>query len=142
MKLHRLVIVAAVTAVLLSPFNGVQACGPIGEPDVFVQVDSPHSLGDFAQGKLGILQRGYDSNEYVVAYQYLNGGKLSEAERLTIAPQNRGSFVPAAEWRAFHQAELDANPPSAWLLAPAPFPLLAEATGECLFLLLELWFDE
>ena len=83
MKLRRIAAVAFVVAVLLSPFSGVQACGPDFEPDVFVRMDSPDNIRDFAVGKLGILQRRFDSNEYAVAYRYLNGGKLSDAERLS-----------------------------------------------------------
>jgi hypothetical protein len=130
MKLRRIAFVAFVVAVLLSPFSGVQACGPDFEPDEFVRTDSPDDPGAFALGKLGILQRRFDSNEYAVAYRYLNAGKLSEAERLRIDPPVHGGLVSPAEWKALHEAERDANPPNAWLLArakyvsdPPPVPL-------------------
>ena len=56
------------------------------EDDVFVSTTGPDDLAAFAKGQLGILQAGFDSNEYAVAYRYLNGGKLSDAERSVYAP--------------------------------------------------------
>ncbi len=53
--------------------------------DVFVSTTIPDDLASFAAGHLGILQAGFDSNEYAVAYRYLNGGKLSDAERSVYA---------------------------------------------------------
>ena len=83
----RLLAIATLTAVvLLSPIGNVEACGPWFEPDVFVSTTSPDDLAAFAKGQLGILQAGFDSNEYAVAYRYLNGGKLSDAERAIYAP--------------------------------------------------------
>ena len=122
MKLRRFAIVATVAALLLSPFNGVQACGPIDEPDTFVRMDSPDNLGTFALGHLGILQRGYDSNEYAVAYRYLNGGKLSDEQRLSYAPPPGPPIILNAEqWKAAQQARQDAQPPKAWLLNRAKY---------------------
>jgi hypothetical protein len=121
MKLRRFFPVAAAAAILLLPFNGVQACGPDFEPDIFVRTNAPDNLGAFALGKLGILQRGYDSNEYAVAYRYLNGGKLSEKERLTVDPPGHGGLLTPARWEEIHQSEKDANPPNAWLLARAKY---------------------
>ena len=73
-------------AALLEPIGHVEACGPWFEPEVFVDKSGPDDLAAFADGHLGILQAGFDSNEYAVAYRYLHGGKLSTAER--------GSYVP------------------------------------------------
>jgi hypothetical protein len=85
-KIRRFVLVSSIAGILLTPFNGVEACGPVDEPDVFVQIENPDNLGVFASGKLGILQRGYDSDEYAIAYRYLIGGRLSEAEHQIIDP--------------------------------------------------------
>ena len=73
--------------VLLSPTCSVEACGPWFEPEVFVDNKAPDDLAAFAKGQLGILQAGFDSNEYAVAYRYLNGGKLSDAERTSYLPK-------------------------------------------------------
>ena len=50
---------------------------------------APDDLAAFAKGQLGILQAGFDSNEYAVAFRYLNGGKLSAAERQAIRASSR-----------------------------------------------------
>jgi len=73
----------AVTLGLLvvMPFAMVQACGPDWEPDTFVRKTRPDDLKSFAEGRLGILQTGYDSNELAVAFRYLNGGRLSVKEQ-------------------------------------------------------------
>jgi hypothetical protein len=130
-KIRRFVLVSSIAGILLTPFNGVEACGPVDEPDVFVQIENPDNLGVFASGKLGILQRGYDSDEYAIAYRYLIGGRLSEAEHQIIDPPTwGGGLVSPAESKAMNEATRDANPPNAWLLArakyvpdPPPVPL-------------------
>jgi hypothetical protein len=68
------------------PIVTVEACGPDFSPDVFVLADHPGDAHAFAEGRLGILQTGYDSNDYAVAYRYLNGGKLSPEEEKAYAP--------------------------------------------------------
>ena len=88
----RLLAVAALAAVvLLSPIGNVEACGPFFEDDIFVSTTSPDDTAAFAKGQLGILQAGYDSNEYAVAYRYLNGGKLSDAERVSLRAAHRSA---------------------------------------------------
>jgi hypothetical protein len=121
-----------VAAVLLSPICDVEACGPGYEADVFVSTARPDDLASFAKGKLGILQAGFDSNEYAVAYRYLNGGKLSDAEREIYAPPI-GPPQIGADWRnltpaqiaAAQQAEKlarqNAQPAGQWLLARAKY---------------------
>ena len=59
----------------------VGAGGPDWEPEVFVPEHHPERPERFADGYLGVLQRGYYHEELVVAYRYLPGGKLSEAEK-------------------------------------------------------------
>jgi hypothetical protein len=104
----RLLAVAALAAVvLLSPIGSVEACGPFFEDDIFVSTTSPDDTAAFAKGQLGILQAGYDSNEYAVAYRYLNGGKLSDAERVSYAPPI-GPPQIAGDWRNLTPAQIAA----------------------------------
>ena len=91
MRTRLLALAAFVVVVLLSPIGSVEACGPWFEDDVFVSTNSPDDTSAFAKGQLGILQAGFDSNEYAVAYRYLNGGKLSDAERAIYAPRHRSA---------------------------------------------------
>jgi hypothetical protein len=86
MRTRLFAIAALIAIVLLSPIGSVEACGPWFEDDVFVSTTRPDDLAAFAKGQLGILQPGFDSNEYAVAYRYLNGGKLSDAERAIYGP--------------------------------------------------------
>jgi hypothetical protein len=86
MRSRTLALIALIAAVLLSPVRYVEACGPFFEPEVFVRTTAPDDLASFAAGHLGILQAGYDSNEYAVAYRYLNGGRLTDAERTAYLP--------------------------------------------------------
>lgn len=85
MKFRRMP-VACCTVLIFISFATVEACGPDFSPDVFVRTDHPGDMHAFAEGRLGILQTEYDSNEFVVAYRYLNGGKLS--------PQEQQAYVP------------------------------------------------
>src|SRR5438552_2312141 len=104
MKHRRHGFAALVAIVLLWPHYDVEACGPNFEPDVFVNTSRPDDLESFAKGKLGILQAGFDSNEYAVAYRYLNGGRLSDAERQVYAP------IPAQvrDWRTLTPEQIAA----------------------------------
>src|SRR5437870_361796 len=86
MRTRLFAIAVLVAAVLLSPIGSVEACGPFFEDDVFVSTTSPDDIAAFAKGQLGILQAGFDSNAYAVAYRYLNGGRLSDAELAAYAP--------------------------------------------------------
>ncbi|WP_041585856.1 hypothetical protein [Terriglobus saanensis] len=63
------------------PLLVVSACGPNFEPDVFVPKYQPHAPERFARGELGVLQPGYWIAEKVVAFRYLNGGRLDEEEQ-------------------------------------------------------------
>jgi hypothetical protein len=119
-------------AVLLSPIRYVEACGPFFEDDVFVNSTHPDDLASFSTGRLGILQAGFDSNEYAVAYRYLNGGQLSAAERRAyVSPagvltvQDSGSITPeqmAAAQAAEPQVQENAQPPVSWPFARAEYP--------------------
>ncbi len=91
------------TLMLVMPIALVQACGPDWEPDVFVRTTRPDDVHAFATGRLGILQTGFDSNELAVAYRYLNGGKLSEKERLAYAPP----LQPVRDWSKMTAAQVE-----------------------------------
>jgi hypothetical protein len=121
-----LAVAALVAVVLLSPIGNVEACGPWFEDDVFVSTTIPDDLASFAAGHLGILQAGFDSNEYAVAYRYLNGGKLSDAERQLYAPSTslpkadqKNRILSPDEIYEAQQAELrkqqNAQPAARWL---------------------------
>jgi hypothetical protein len=106
MRTRLFAIAALVAAVLLSPIGNVEACSPGFEDDVFVSTTGPDDIASFARGQLGILQAGFDSNEYAVAYRYLNGGKLSDAERQAYAPPTSPRTV--LDWRNMTPAEISA----------------------------------
>ncbi|MGB7267258.1 MAG: hypothetical protein WBC92_17205 [Terracidiphilus sp.] len=107
MRMRFLNLALVVAAILLSPIGNVEACGPDFEPDVFVSTNSPDNLASFATGQLGILQAGYDSNEYAVAFRYLNGGALSQAERQAYVPQPAPQQA-AQDWRNLTPAQIAA----------------------------------
>ncbi len=141
MTSRRLACVLLIAIVLLSPISGVEACGPFFEPDVFVRVSYPDDLAAFDKGHLGILQSGYDSNEYAVAYRYLNGGKLSEAETTASGQlsgpgiiEDQSRFPPAqiaTTEAASRQEKTDSRPPDAWLLDRAKYvPAIEQAAQE------------
>jgi hypothetical protein len=126
MRTRILTVVALVVVILLSPILDVEACGPFFEPDIFVRTAAPDDPAAFAAGKLGILQSGFDSRDYAVALRYLNGGKLSEAERLAHAPSAAPpeatpdwSKMTPAQIAAAQQAEIaarkSAQPAGRWL---------------------------
>jgi hypothetical protein len=93
MKSRRMFI-ASCTLYVLIPLVTVEACGPDFSSDVFVRTDRPGDMHAFAEGKLGILQTGYDSNDFAVAYRYLTGGKLSAQEEQAYAPPPQ----PVQDW--------------------------------------------
>ena len=132
MRTRLLAIALLVGVVLLSPIGNVEACGPFFEPDVFVSTTSPDDLSAFAKGHLGILQAGFDSRDYAVAYRYLNGGDLSDAERQIFAPPT-GTPQVDGDWRnltaaqiaaaqdAEKQARENSQPAGRWLIERAKY---------------------
>ncbi len=129
MRMRFLSLALVVGVISLSPTGDVEACGPDFKPDVFVSTTSPDNLASFATGQLGILQAGYDSNEYAVAYRYLNGGKLSAAElRAYVSPAgvltvpDSSNLTPAqiaAAQETQKQERIDSQPAGQWQLARA-----------------------
>ena len=107
MRTRLLAVAAFAAAVFLSPIGNVEACGPFFEDDVFVNSTSPDDPASFSTGQLGILQAGFDSNEYAVAYRYLNGGKLSDAERVAYVPPICPPQI-AGDWRNLTPAQIAA----------------------------------
>jgi hypothetical protein len=132
MRTRLFAVAALVAMVLLSPIGNVEACGPDFEGDVFVRINRPDDLPSFAKGQLGIVQTGYDSNEYAVAYRYLTGGKLSDAERSVYAPPPGQRRVDAdyahlspqqiaAAQETERQAQENAQPFGQWLKERAKY---------------------
>jgi len=132
MRTRLLAIAALVAVVLLSPIGDVEACGPDFEGDIFVSIKTPDDHAAFAKGELGILQNGYDSNEYAIAYRYLTGGKLSDAERNTYAPpvdqphavvdyRNLSPDEITAAQEKEKTAQENAQPFGKWLMARAKY---------------------
>ena len=132
MKTRLLAIAALIAVVLISPIGSVEACGPDFQDDVFVSITSPDDLVAFSKGQLGILQAGFDSNEYAVAYRYLNGGQLSAAERNVYAPpaspphtgidyRNLSPEQIASAQKAEKEAQENAQPLGHWLKERAKY---------------------
>ena len=125
MKTRYFALAAFAAAALLSPVRDVEACGPDFEPEVFVNGIRPDDLAAFSKGQLAILQAGFDSDEYTVAFRYLNGGKLSAEEQAALMPPSPDpDFETAEQWQAEQAAEKDAEesaPPKLWEKARAEY---------------------
>jgi hypothetical protein len=135
MKFFRFFLGSAAAFVLLTPYCGVEACGPFFEPETFVRTTRPDDLQGFARGQLGILQTGFDSNELAVAYRYLNGGRLSAEELAVYAAKpeypNEAIDAPASAvsqeaWNDRLREQKDAQPASEWLKARAQYVSASE----------------
>jgi hypothetical protein len=132
MKYRGIALAIPVAILFLAPQSGVEACGPEWEPEVFVNQKAPDDLAAFAQGRLGILQPGFDSNEYAVAWRYLTGGKLSEDERRAYLPGPEPTQA-AQDWTGLTHDQIVAAqsagvfsggralPPGEWLLTRAEY---------------------
>ena len=114
----RLVVAGLLAAGLPAAFLlvAVMACGPDYGPEVFVPANQPEKPALFAQGRLGVLQSGYFHAELVVAYRYLSGGKLSNAEKDAYSPPELSPDELAA-YRAQREARVAAQPINRWLKA-------------------------
>lgn len=110
--------VALIVLLLVLPFIDVKACGPDFEPDTFIHKTYPDDKQSFAQGQLGILQSGFDSDDLTVAYRYLSGGKLSDQERRAYDPASQPvkdwSKLTADQIAAARQAEEENQPVTQW----------------------------
>ncbi|HEY1649985.1 MAG TPA: hypothetical protein VGF96_18525 [Terracidiphilus sp.] len=140
MKFRPVALLLPVVFLAVAPRLGVEACGPDWEPEVFVSHTSPDDLATFAQGHLAILQAGYDSNEYAVAWRYLTGGRLSNDERNSYVPPPPGPPI-VNDWRgltpgqveaaqeAQKQEQLKAQPAGRWQIARLKFAADAPSAG-------------
>ena len=124
---HRrtLAIATFTLAALLSPTGQVEACGPFFYDEVFVRPHQPDDLAAFAKGKLGIIQPGFDSNEYAVGFRYLNGGSLNAAEQKAVEPHEPDfDRMTPEQWKAYEAAQKaaeESTPPKLWQKARAQY---------------------
>ncbi|QNI37034.1 hypothetical protein [Edaphobacter albus] len=114
------VAVAIATLAVAVPLIVVIACGPDFGPDVFVPAPHPQNPDVFAKGHLGVLQPSYWRADKVVAYRYLVGGKLSDAERAAYAPATEATkpYNPTT-WQQQYDAQQAALPVNQWRAARA-----------------------
>ncbi len=132
---HRqtIAIAAFTLAALLSPIGNVEACGPFFQDDVFIRNTMPDDLAAFAKGQLGIIQPGFDSDEYAIAFRYLNGGTLNAAEQAAVQPlASNPDFKTPEQWKAEENARKaaeSASPKNQWLEAHAEF-LAGQSTAK------------
>jgi hypothetical protein len=108
---------------------GVMACGPDFEPEVFVQQNHPDSPKLYAAGHLGMVQSGYFHAELVVAYRYLTGGKLSDAEQNAYVPAPEPAFN-GRNWEEQLRATEAKMPANLWVIARAAVPVAAPGAGK------------
>jgi hypothetical protein len=133
---HRrtLAIATFTLAGLLSPTGRVEACGPFFYDEVFVRPHQPDDLAAFAKGKLGLIQPGFDSNEYAVAFRYLNGGSLDKAEQNSVQPPEPDfDRMTPEEWKAYEAAQKaaeESTPPKLWQKARAEYLPSAPAPNQ------------
>ena len=73
-----------IAILLLSVPVEITACGPFLAEPLFTIPGRPVAPQDFAHGKLGILQPTYERFYQVIAYRYLTGIGLNDAERSAI----------------------------------------------------------
>jgi hypothetical protein len=121
MTSRRLVSFVTFAVLLLLPFVAIEACGPDFQPDTFVRAARPDDSKTFAEGQLGILQPGFDSNDLAIAYRYLNGGKLSDKEQAIYVAPTQPNVVTPEKFEAAHQAEEAAQPVNQWKAARAKY---------------------
>ena len=130
-----LAIAAFALGALLSPTGRVEACGPFFYDEVFVRPHQPDDLTAFAKGHLGIIQPGFDSNEYAVAFRYLNGGSLDEKEQQAIQPHAPDlDRLTVEQWKAYEAAQKaaeESTPPKLWERARSEYlPTIAAPDQE------------
>jgi hypothetical protein len=120
-KQNKKTVAAAIaTLVVAAPLVVVMACGPDFGPEVFVPASHPQNPDAFASGRLGVLQPGYWRADKVVAYRYLIGGKLSDAERAAYAPVPTVTEQDDSKtWQQQYDAEQAARPVNQWRAARA-----------------------
>ncbi|MGC2620009.1 MAG: hypothetical protein WA414_13280 [Acidobacteriaceae bacterium] len=132
--MRRIAFVAVVVTVAMGlavwTRKGVEACGPDWSPDVFVNAQMPDNLEAFAAGHLGLLGEKFDSEEYAIAYRYLNGGTVAAEDQKLFAPMGQ---LAHQDWDAMTPEQVSAavaerrqqaiarGGPAEWLLARAQY---------------------
>src|SRR5690349_20862369 len=105
MKRRWMTVAIFLLAVLQFPKGDVEACGPDFAPDVFVNTTAPDDHEAFGGGHLGIIQPGFDSSDYAVAFRYLNEGKLDDHEHRAYSPPVTPDKYDEAWWAKATPAE-------------------------------------
>lgn len=82
----KVLITLILVAALANPPQ-ISSCGPFLPEAVFTQWSRPEqAAGGFARGRLGILQPSYARFYLVIAFRYLSGAGLNDAERSALFP--------------------------------------------------------
>jgi hypothetical protein len=71
-------------------------CGPFLPEALFYLAGRPEAPAEFARGQLGIVQPRYEHLYQVIAYRYLSGVGLNDAEQKAVLPSSQ----PAMDWPA------------------------------------------
>src|SRR5262245_38784462 len=94
MKYYKSFVALLLVLVLFIHFTpGTNACGPDMLTPVFVFNEAPDlPFGEFAAGKIGIVQPTFGRKTLVISYRYLNGGSFTadEQHELVAALQGKG----------------------------------------------------
>src|SRR5438067_11974756 len=83
MALTRGLLLVIGVLILAAPVE-LPGCGWGPPSALFVLQKQPEEAGDFARGKLGVLQRSYETKYLVIAYRFLIGSGLNDKERAAI----------------------------------------------------------
>jgi hypothetical protein len=120
-RLLCLALIASMLGLLLPPGTSVYACGPYFSEAVFTYSAHPdYPLAKFAGGQLGLLQPTYAQSYLIVAYRYLKGGKLNDAEQKSVESLWRARL---AEYN--YAATPVADPTKVWVDARAKYATTA-----------------
>jgi hypothetical protein len=87
-------------------------CGPFLPEALFYLKGAPETPAEFARGQLGIVQPTYERLYQVIAYRYLSGVGLNDAEQRAVLPSSQ----PVMDWPA---PTITPNP---WLTARNKVP--------------------
>jgi hypothetical protein len=120
-RLRFRVLLTAALLAAVAPMIVVRACGPFFEPEVFTPGSHPEKLQVFATGKLGVLQPNYWRADKIVAYRYLNGGHLSEAEQKAYAPPPQPATIITGTWEEQRRQREEKSATGRWLSARSQF---------------------
>jgi len=69
-------------------------CGPFLPEALFHRTRGPEAPAEFARGHLGIVQPTYERLYQVIAYRYLSGVGLNDAERRAVLPSPQSMLDP------------------------------------------------